>query len=162
MPNIPWSYWEWENPINPLTLHNIWLHRMLFSGRLSPDARRHFRLVTGEGRVPESLTFSFLPSNDSRCHLTNLSVDHFTIIASFLEKRDIQSARLSGRELHFFLSPYLFKSIRFAPHQESLDIVDNVSKDKVLSHNVHAPRFDASICRLPGVVDELDLSFEIA
>ena len=144
-------YWEWENPINPI--EHIWVARMLVAGLMDP-----FPLVTGEERAPEPLTF--LEGHHFKCHLAKLSVDHFTIIASFLEKRVIQSARLAGRELHFFLSPYLFNSVRFAPHKQSLDIVDNISKDQVLSQNVRSLRFDASICRLPGMEDDLDSSLE--
>lgn len=46
-----------------------------------------------------------LGSDEKQSHLSMLSVDCFVIIASFLDKSDVQSARLAGRELNFFLSP---------------------------------------------------------
>ena len=88
--------------------------------------------------------------------ISSLSVDHFAIIATFLDIEDIKNARLAGRELHFYLSPYLIQSVRFAPHKSCLDIIDAISRDSVLSHNVRTLRFDASIFRLPMVNDGFD------
>lgn len=88
--------------------------------------------------------------------ISKLSVDHFSIIAEYLEKRDIQSARLSGPELHFFLSPYLFRSIRFAPHQDCLNLIDTVSHDDVLSSNVRTLRFDSSLFTSSMEEEEFD------
>lgn len=100
-----------------------------------------------EQELPKPTTF--FPDHNGKCHVTKLSLDHFTIVASFLETQDIQSARLAGRVLHNYLSPYLFKAVRFAPHIKAIDVFDKILKDSVLSHNVHELRFDTSLYRLP-------------
>ncbi|KAF8858033.1 hypothetical protein BDZ45DRAFT_743847 [Acephala macrosclerotiorum] len=88
--------------------------------------------------------------------LSKLSLDVFAIIADFLEVSDIQSARLAGRDLHFFLSPYLFRAVTFAPHQESLDRLSKISQDPALSFNTRTLRYDTSIFRLPNSKHEFD------
>jgi hypothetical protein len=88
--------------------------------------------------------------------ISKLSVHHFSIIVKFLDEQDIRSARLAGRELHFFLSPYVFKSIRFTPHRECLDMLKIVSQNDVFSRSVKTLRYDTSLFQLPMVWDELD------
>jgi hypothetical protein len=92
----------------------------------------------------------------TKCHLTSLSLDVFALIAIYLDTHDIQSARLAGRELHWLLSSYLFRTITFTPHRDRLDILDAIQKNNVLSHNTSTLRFDTSICRLQDVEDEID------
>lgn len=77
--------------------------------------------------------------------ISRLSADHFSIIVEFLEDHDIRSARLAGRELHFFLSPYLFRSINFYPSQEGLDTLEMISQNDAFSRNVRVLRFDTSL-----------------
>ena len=43
------------------------------------------------------------------------------------------TARQAGRELYFFLSPYLFRSIIFSPHRERLNIPEMVSQNDAFS-----------------------------
>ncbi|KAL2069491.1 hypothetical protein VTL71DRAFT_14170 [Oculimacula yallundae] len=93
----------------------------------------------------------------SNAPILKLSVDHFSIISGYLELLDICSARLSSRELHFFLSPYLFRSIRFAPHQECLDLIDTVSKNSVLCSNIRSLHFDNTTFRKHGEIVSLDI-----
>jgi hypothetical protein len=77
--------------------------------------------------------------------ISRLSTDHFSIIVEFLDHHDIRSAKLAGRELHFFLSPYLFRSINFYPSQECLDTLEMISQNNDFSHNVRVLRFDTSL-----------------
>jgi hypothetical protein len=79
---------------------------------------------------------------------SKLSADHFSIIVTFLDNQDIRAARLAGRELHFFLSPYLFKSIRFAPQRRRINILEKISRNPVLSRNVRTLRYDVGIFQL--------------
>jgi hypothetical protein len=77
--------------------------------------------------------------------ILKLSVDYFSIIVEYVEDQDIRSARLAGRDLHFFLSPYLFRSISFPPSQKFLDILEMVSQNEVFSHNVRILRFKSNL-----------------
>jgi hypothetical protein len=91
--------------------------------------------------------------------ISRLSADHFSIIVKFLEFEDIQSARLAGRELHFFLSPYLIKSIRFAAQGERLHVLERLSHNEVFSRSVRTLHFDMSLFELPhSIWNELDAS----
>ncbi|PVH78445.1 hypothetical protein DL98DRAFT_516772 [Cadophora sp. DSE1049] len=92
----------------------------------------------------------------SKSPISKLSVDHFSLISEYLSINDIRSTRLSNRELHFFLTPYLFRSITFASHQEYLDIIDAISRDFTLSSNVRVLRFDTTIFKRPGELEWLD------
>lgn len=65
------------------------------------------------------------------CVIRLLSLDIFSIIASFLSTEDIRCARLSGRELHFFLSPYLIRSINLTTFKSN-----NLKKKPELFHNL--------------------------
>jgi hypothetical protein len=89
--------------------------------------------------------------------ISKLSADHFSIIVQFLEHEDIRSARLAGRELHFFLSPYLIKSVRFAPQGERLAILEKISQNHVFRHSVSTLRFDTNLFELSlSTWNELD------
>ncbi|KAN0120114.1 hypothetical protein V8E51_002322 [Hyaloscypha variabilis] len=81
--------------------------------------------------------------------ISKLSADHFSILVKFLEEKDIQSARLAGRHLHFFLSPYLFTAVRFLPHQERLNTLQAISQNDVFCRSVRTLRFDASLHQPP-------------
>jgi hypothetical protein len=85
-----------------------------------------------------------------------LSLDLISIIAEFLNTKDIKSARLSGRHLHYFLTPYLFRSVTFAPYQECLDRLKFIAQDPVISHHTKTLYFDCTVFRLPAEIDELD------
>jgi hypothetical protein len=89
--------------------------------------------------------------------ISRLSADHFSIIVKFLEHEDIRTARLAGRELHFFLSPYLIKSVRFAPQGERLTFLEKLSQNHVFRQSVRILRFDTSLFELPlSTWNELD------
>ncbi|KUJ12450.1 uncharacterized protein LY89DRAFT_738239 [Mollisia scopiformis] len=90
------------------------------------------------------------------CHFTKLSVDVFAILADYLKTEDIQSARLAGRDLHSLSSPYLFRAVTFAPHQEHLDRLSKITRDPILSYHTRILRYDTTIFRLPEYKDELD------
>lgn len=83
-------------------------------------------------------------------------MDVSSLIAEFLEVSDIQSARLAGRDLHCFLSPYLFRTVTFAPHQEILNRLSKIAQDPVLSFNTRTLRYDTAIFRLPNTNHDLD------
>lgn len=90
--------------------------------------------------LPKLAAESYVP-------FANLSVEVFAIIAEHLEVNDIQSCRLSGRILHFLSSPYLCQTVTFAPHQEDLDRLEEISQQPLLSHNTHTLRYDTTILR---------------
>jgi hypothetical protein len=99
---------------------------------------------------------SFAPAAVSYTPFASLSIEIFAIIAEFLDVRDIQSLRLAGRNLYFLSSPYLFRTVSFAPHQEDLDRLKMISQDVLLSHHTRTLRYDATILRLRHVSDDLD------
>jgi len=86
-------------------------------------------------------------SSSSNSSLGKLSLDIFSLISTYLTAQDIKAARLANRELHFFLSPYLVKSIRFHPEPEHLATLDTISQDEVLSHNVKTLLYDCTLFR---------------
>jgi hypothetical protein len=89
--------------------------------------------------------------------ISKLSADHFSIIVKFLELVDIQSARLASRGLHFFLSPYLIKSVRFATEGDQLALLAKISQDCVFRRSVRTLRYDVNLHELPvSTWNELD------
>lgn len=78
-----------------------------------------------------------------------LSVEVFAIIAQYLDLTDIQSSRLAGRILYFLSSPYLCRTVTFAPHQEDLDRLKKISQDPLLSHHTHTLQYDTTILKSP-------------
>jgi hypothetical protein len=89
--------------------------------------------------------------------ISKLSADHFSIIVKFLELVDIQSARLASRGLHFFLSPYLIKSVRFAAQGDQLALLANISQNGVFRRSVRTLRYDVNLHELPvSTWNELD------
>jgi hypothetical protein len=89
--------------------------------------------------------------------LSMLCVDVFLIIETFLDTQDIRNARLSGRELHAFLSPYLIKSIRFAPTKSCFQVIQNIATHPTLSSSVDTLCYDTTLFRLPRTRDRLDV-----
>ena len=81
--------------------------------------------------------------------ILKLSADHFSIIVKYLEVQDIRSARLAGRGLHFFLSQYLLRSVRFAPQAERLIILEQISQNEIFRHSVKTLRYDLRLLELP-------------
>jgi hypothetical protein len=89
--------------------------------------------------------------------ISKLSADHFSIIVKFLELVDIQSARLASRGLHFFLSPYLIKSVRFAAQGDQLALLAKISQNGVFRRSVRTLRYDVNLHELPvSTWNELD------
>lgn len=81
---------------------------------------------------------------------------HFCLNLKHLSIDRIRSARLSNLELHFLLTPYLFRSIPLASDQEYLDIINRISRDFTLSSNARVLWFDTTIMKLPGDLERLD------
>ncbi len=89
--------------------------------------------------------------------ISKLSADHFSIIVKFLELADIQSARLASRGLHFFLRPYLIKSVRFAAQGDQLALLAKISQNGVFRRSVRTLRYDINLHELPvSTWNELD------
>lgn len=88
---------------------------------------------------------SAIASSSAHTPFANVSVEVFALIAEYLDVRDIQASRLTGRDLYFLSSPYLFRSVTFAYHQDALDRLFIISQDPLLSHRTHTLRYDISL-----------------
>lgn len=81
------------------------------------------------------------------CLFRLLSLDIFSIIASFLTTKDIRCARLSGRELHFFSSPYLIRALDFTAFESK-----NFKKKPELFQNLRTLCLDLHRYPAPAVL----------
>lgn len=99
---------------------------------------------------------SLAPSAVSCVSFATLPVEIFAIVANLVDLKDIKSLRLTARDLLSRSSPYLFRTVTFAPHQEDLDRLDKIAQDGLLSFHTHTLRFDTTVMRIPGVPDDLD------
>jgi hypothetical protein len=89
--------------------------------------------------------------------ISKLSADHFSVLVKFLELQDIQAARLASRGLHFFLSLYLIKSVRFAAQGDQLAVLTKISQNHVFRRSVRTLRYDVNLHGLPlSTWNELD------
>lgn len=104
----------------------------------------------------EAMSSLIAPALESYIPFANLSVEVFAIIAEHLDIKEIQSSRLAGRHLYFLSSPYLCRTITFAPHQEDIDRLKKISQDRLLSHLTHTLRYDTTILKLPDISDIFD------